>query len=59
MYHYNFATLVNEKQKEIERKSNEAWRFAGFEKNSFFSRITRKMYSKKSNQKTNEVCNVC
>jgi hypothetical protein len=42
MYHYDFEVLVREKQKEIEKISNEAWKFANVNKESFLQKRVRK-----------------
>lgn len=46
---YHFEVLVREKQKEIEKISNEAWKFANFNKESFLQKIVRKLsFTKKT-----------
>ncbi|OLS36211.1 hypothetical protein [Bacillus sp. MRMR6] len=59
MYHYNYAGLVNEKQKKIEKKSDEAWKFSEIKPDSLLKKIkklTFSKYTKKIAQQNNCDC---
>ncbi|WP_223593953.1 hypothetical protein [Neobacillus bataviensis] len=56
MYNFNISDLVNEKIKEIEKQSNEAWKFADFKHESFVKRITNHLPFFKHSKQNNCVC---
>lgn len=42
MYHYNYETLVNERQKELNKISKEAWKFTAADNDSWIRKIFKK-----------------
>ena len=56
MYHYNYEVLISNKQKEVEKVSNEAWKYADFKRDSLFTRILKKFASKKSTNTSIVTC---
>jgi hypothetical protein len=58
MIHYNYGVLVNVKQKEIEKKSSEAWKFSVLNQDSLLSKMLQK-FSFIEGTKTEEQKNNC
>jgi hypothetical protein len=48
MYHYNYEVLISDRQKQVEKVSNEAWKYKDLKRDSLFTRILNKFASKKS-----------
>jgi hypothetical protein len=46
MYHYNYGVLVKAKQIEMEKKSMDAWKLVDLKHESFFQKISRKLFTK-------------
>lgn len=57
MYHYNYEVLVSEKQKELEKASFEAWKFADFKPESLFQKIVKRFTFIKSSKVENKQSN--
>ncbi|PWW17082.1 hypothetical protein DFO73_13212 [Cytobacillus oceanisediminis] len=62
MDYYNYELILKTKQQEIERMSNEAWKFATLREESFFSKLIRKFSSVKKTaepSKQNQCICIC
>lgn len=55
MYHYQYSVLIREKQKEVEKISNEAWKYADFKQESLLKKAFRKFSVKKMGEQQNSV----
>ncbi|EWG08478.1 hypothetical protein [Cytobacillus firmus] len=62
MDYYNYELIIKAHQQEIERMSNEAWKFAKISEDSFFRKLVRKFSSVKETaepSKQNQCVCIC
>jgi hypothetical protein len=60
MYHYNYGLLVKEKQQEIEKISQEKWKYKDLKQESLLKKIVKKLslfkISKQQSKQNNCAC---
>jgi hypothetical protein len=62
MYHYNYGVLIKEKMQEVEKISQETWKYNDFKQKSLFKKIVKKlsfMNSLKQESKQNKCACIC